>query len=136
MKLLYRHYKLTTERNWHSQGSGPLGSGPIGPGSGYSVMPFHSSTFKAPDQQMRHQCSYQGKSFKLISHWGLLLRFQMSPFSYHSVFEQSSTVSTGYPKITVPRLYGYCEEPVDSIISVFTQLHRSGSEFETLYEQI
>ena len=29
MKLLYRHYKLTTERNWHSQGSGPLGSGPI-----------------------------------------------------------------------------------------------------------
>ena len=39
MKVLYRHYKLTTKRNWHSQGSGPLGSGPIGPGSGYSVMP-------------------------------------------------------------------------------------------------
>ena len=42
MKVLYRHYKLTTKRNWHSQGSGPLGSGPIGPGSGYSVMPSRS----------------------------------------------------------------------------------------------
>ena len=41
MKLLYRHYKLTTERNRHSQRSGPLGSGPIGP-SGYSVMPAES----------------------------------------------------------------------------------------------
>ena len=39
MKLLYCHYKLTMERNRHSQGSGPLGSGPIGPGSGCSVMP-------------------------------------------------------------------------------------------------
>ena len=39
MKLLYRHFKLTTEKNRHSQGSGPLGSGPIGPGSGYCVTP-------------------------------------------------------------------------------------------------
>ena len=39
MKLLYRHCKLTTESNRHSQGSGPLWSGPIGPGSGYSGMP-------------------------------------------------------------------------------------------------
>ena len=43
MKVLYRHYKLTTKRNWHSQGSGPLGSGPIGPGSGYSVMPSYTA---------------------------------------------------------------------------------------------
>ena len=41
MKLMYRHYKLTTERNGHLYGSGPLGSGPIGPGSGYSVMPLY-----------------------------------------------------------------------------------------------
>ena len=39
MKPLCDHYKLTTERNRHSLGSGPLGSGPIGPKSGYSVMP-------------------------------------------------------------------------------------------------
>ena len=38
MKPLYRHYKLTKELAF--KGSGPLGSGPIGPGSGYSVMPF------------------------------------------------------------------------------------------------
>ena len=47
MKVLYRHYKLTTKRNWHSQGSGPLGSGPIGPGSGYSVMPKSHPSYNA-----------------------------------------------------------------------------------------
>ena len=46
MKLLHRHYKLTTERNRHSQWSGPSGSGPIGPGSGYSVMPCSLGSVK------------------------------------------------------------------------------------------
>ena len=38
----------------------------------------------------------------------------------------------------VPRLCSYCGGAVDSIISVFTQLHRSGFnlEFETLFESI
>ena len=43
MRLLRRHYKLSTERNWHSQGSGPLGSDPIGPRSAYSVMPYRGA---------------------------------------------------------------------------------------------
>ena len=56
MKLLHHHYKLTTGRNRHSQGSGPLGFGPIGPGSGYSVMPYNLQ----PDYQcdtVRVSCS-------------------------------------------------------------------------------
>ena len=38
----------------------------------------------------------------------------------------------------VPRLYGHCGGAVDSIISIVTQLHRSGFnlEFETLFESI
>ena len=53
MKLLYRHCKLTTERNRHSQGSGPLGSGPIGTGSGYSVKPgFHMIARIASDARI------------------------------------------------------------------------------------
>ena len=45
---------------------------------------------------------------------------------------------TGCPKIIVPCLCGYCGGAVDSIISVFTQLHRSGFnlEFQTLFESI
>ena len=44
----------------------------------------------------------------------------------------------GCPEIIVARLCGYCGGAVDSIISVFTQLHRSGFnfEFETLNESI
>ena len=53
MKVLYRHYKLTTKRNWHSQGSGPLGSGPIGPGSGYSVMPIECNGYSVMDKLMQ-----------------------------------------------------------------------------------
>ena len=56
MKLLHRHYKLTTERNRHSQGSGPLGLGPICTGSGYSIMPYYLQ----PDYQwdtVRVSCS-------------------------------------------------------------------------------
>ena len=43
---------------------------------------------------------------------------------------------TGCPKKTVSRLYVCCGGAVDSIISIFTQLHRSSLnlEFETLYE--
>ena len=46
--------------------------------------------------------------------------------------------ATGFPKIIVPRLCGYCGSTVDSIISIFTLLHRSGFnlEFETLFESI
>ena len=46
--------------------------------------------------------------------------------------------STGYLKIIVPRLRGYCGGVVDSIISIFTQLHRSGFnlEFETMFESL
>ena len=44
---LQEGYKLTTERNKHAQGSCPLGSGRIGPRSGYSVMPYNSQ----PDYQ-------------------------------------------------------------------------------------
>ena len=39
----------------------------------------------------------------------------------------------------VSRLCGYCGGAVDSIISLFTQLHRSGFnlfEFETLFESV
>ena len=44
----------------------------------------------------------------------------------------------GISKTCVPHLCGYCGGAVDSIISVFTQLHRSSLnlEFETLYESI
>ena len=31
--------------NGYSAGSGPLGSGPTGPGSGFSVMPFTASEY-------------------------------------------------------------------------------------------
>ena len=42
------------------------------------------------------------------------------------------------PKKIVPCLYGYCGGAVDSIISIFTQLHRSGFnlEFEALFEPL
>ena len=38
----------------------------------------------------------------------------------------------------LPHLCGYCGGAVDSIISVFTQLHMSGFnlEFETMYESV
>ena len=39
MKLMHHYYKLTTERNVYSLGFGPLGSGFIGPGSCYSLLP-------------------------------------------------------------------------------------------------
>ena len=39
MRVLRRHYKFTTERNRQSWGSSPLWSDPIGPGSGFSVIP-------------------------------------------------------------------------------------------------
>ena len=44
----------------------------------------------------------------------------------------------GCPKKIVPRLFFFCGGALDSIISLFTQLHRSGFklEFETLYESI
>ena len=50
----------------------------------------------------------------------------------------SSAVNIGCPKIIVLFLCGYRGGVVDSIISVFTQLHRSGFnlEFETLFESI
>ena len=44
--------------------------------------------------------------------------------------------STGHPKMIVLCLFGYCGEAVDSIILVFTQLQRSGFNFETLFELI
>ena len=46
--------------------------------------------------------------------------------------------STECPKKIVPRLCGCCEGAVDSVISLFIQLHRSSFnlEFETLFESI
>ena len=43
----------------------------------------------------------------------------------------------GVPKI-MPNLCGYCEGAVDSIISVFMQMHRSSFnlELQTLFESI
>ena len=51
---------------------------------------------------------------------------------------QSIVAYTRCPKIIVPRLRGYCGGAVDSIISIFIQLHWSGFnlEFETLFESI
>ena len=48
------------------------------------------------------------------------------------------TLFTGCPKKTVSRLSSCCGGAVDSIISVYTQLHRSGFnyEFETFFESI
>ena len=45
-------------------------------------------------------------------------------------------LSIGCRKKILPRLYGCCEGAVNSIISDFIQLHRSGFnvEFETLYD--
>ena len=47
-------------------------------------------------------------------------------------------IHIGCPNKIVPRLCGYCVGAVDSIISNFTQLHRSSFnlEFETLFESI
>ena len=47
-------------------------------------------------------------------------------------------ICTGCPKIIMPCLCGYCGGVVDSVISVFTQLRRSGFnlEFQTLFESI
>ena len=47
-------------------------------------------------------------------------------------------ICKGCPKKIVPRLCSCCGGAVDSIISVFTQLHRTGSnlEFEILLESI
>ena len=44
----------------------------------------------------------------------------------------------GVLKLIAPRLCGYCGGAIDSIISVITQLDRSGFnlEFETLFESI
>ena len=45
-------------------------------------------------------------------------------------------IPTGRPETSMPRLCGYCGAALDSIISVFAQLHRSGFnlEFETLFD--
>ena len=61
MKLLHRYYKLTTERNWHSQESGLLGSGPIGPGSGYSVVPKSTEvTYRAYNKNRNRMINVGG----------------------------------------------------------------------------
>ena len=53
-------------------------------------------------------------------------------FSYENV-----VVHTECPKINVPHLCGYCGGDVDSIIAIFTLLHRSGFnlEFESFLSQ-
>ena len=50
----------------------------------------------------------------------------------------SGQATTGCPSKIVPRLRGCYGGAIDSIISVFIQLHRSGFnlEFETLFESI
>ena len=48
-----------------------------------------------------------------------------------------STIKYRVSQSIVPRLFGCCGGAVDSIISIFTQLHRSGVvlEFETCVSQ-
>ena len=54
------------------------------------------------------------------------------------IFSNVANLKSMVPKLMVPRLCGYCEGAVDSIISVFTQLYSPGFhlEFETLCESI
>ena len=51
---------------------------------------------------------------------------------YHKIGVPYWYWTTGCPKRIVPHLCGYCGEAVDSIILIFTQLHRSGFNLEFL----
>ena len=97
MKLLYSHYKLTTERNRHSQGSGPLGSGPIGPGSGYSVMPSDISYCLLTPTNTLMQLRKISKSFLTASKICLTGQYATAPFLDNASF--SIMISSAHNKI-------------------------------------
>ena len=67
----------------------------------------------------------------------ILLTKQKTRFEYIKEAGSNNAYVQGVPEI-VPRLCGCCGGVVNLIISVFTQLHRSGFnlEFETPYESI
>ena len=85
---------------------------------------------------------YRRSTFRIVNFFstahGLIMADAKSQ-QFHC--ENRASAMMGLSRVSqkiVPRLCGFCGGAVDSIISVFTQLHRSSFnlEFETLFESI
>ena len=116
----------------------------------YEVNYNSFSQFVHPSVNCCVSTGYALQALLTLIHWILHIHFHhhhLVPSSIQRLeiknfhFSRSPAVLsmyTGCPKKIVPHLCGHCRGAVYSIISVFTQLHRSSFnlEFGTLYESI